>query len=32
LPQKEFKTDININSNDKSDIEKLGKKIFEFFR
>ena len=32
LPQKEFKTDININSNDKSDIGKLGKKIFEFFR
>jgi nucleolar GTP-binding protein len=31
LPQKEFKTDLNINSNDKEDIEKLKKKIFEFF-
>jgi nucleolar GTP-binding protein len=32
LPQKEFKSDINVNSNDKSDVEKLSKRIFEFFR
>lgn len=32
LPQKEFQSDININSNDKGDIEKLEKKILEFFR
>ena len=32
LPQKEFKADINVNSNDKSDVEKLSKRIFEFFR
>jgi len=32
LPQKEFKSDLNINSNDGKDIEKLAKKIFEFFR
>lgn len=32
LPQKEFPSDLNINSNDRRDIAKLEKKIFEFFR
>ena len=32
LPQREIETDININSNDLSDIEKLKERIFEFFR
>ena len=32
LPQKEFIADLNINSNDRSDIDKLSKRIFEFFR
>lgn len=32
LPQKEFPSDININSNDRRDIAKLEKRIFEFFR
>jgi len=31
LPQKQFKADITINSNNPADVEKLKEKIFEFF-
>ena len=32
LPQREFRSDININSNDSADIERLRKAVFSFFR